>query len=88
MRDRVLGILMVLILVALVQTSKAEEFLGKLERVDWETVTIVDCDNKKFVLRVDGDHRREAAVFLGKRVVVDFKPDDGHLRAVRFRASQ
>jgi hypothetical protein len=88
MRDRVLGILMVLILVALVQTSKAEEFLGKLERVDWETVTIVDCDNKKFVLRVDGDHRKEAAVFLGKRVLVDFKPDDGQPKVVRFRSSK
>ncbi|AFM23893.1 hypothetical protein [Desulfomonile tiedjei] len=88
MWDRALGILMVLILVALAQTSKAEEFLGKLERVDWETVTVVDCENKKFILRVDGNHRKEAAVFLGKRVLVDFKPDDGHLRAVRFRASQ
>jgi hypothetical protein len=89
MRDCCLGVLMALILVGAVQPCLAEEFSGKLERVDLETVTIVGSNNQKFVLQVNHDNRKQAALFLGKRVRVDFQSDKGQPPvAIRFRPCQ
>lgn len=65
----------------------ADEFAGKLQRVDRETVTLRGGDNQNFVLRVDGDNRIQAAPFLGKSVTVDFLNDQGVCRALRFRST-
>lgn len=88
MKDRCLGILVALILFGAVQICHAEEFLGKLERVDLETVTILGFDNQRFTVRVDRDNRRQAAPFLGKKVTVDFNSNHGEPLAVGFRSSQ
>lgn len=88
MRDRCLGVLMALILAGAGQPCLAEEFSGKLERVDLETVTIVGSNNRKFVLQVNSDNRKQAALFLGKRVRVDFQSDKGQPVAIRFRPCQ
>lgn len=88
MRDRCLGILLALILFGSVRTCMADEFSGKLERVDWETVTILGSDNQRFVVSVDQDKRKEAARFLGKWVNVDFLPGQSHPKAIRFRPCQ
>ncbi len=89
MRDRCLGILLALLMFGAVKPCFAEEFSGKLERVDLETVTIVDSDNQRVVVWVDQDDRKLAAPFLGKWVRVDvFKPEHGQPRAIRFRSCQ
>ncbi|MBI5249043.1 MAG: hypothetical protein HY912_06070 [Desulfomonile tiedjei] len=86
MRDRCLGILLALSLFGAVPLCLADEFSGKLERVDWETVTILGSDNQRLTVRVDQDNRKQAAPFLGKWVSVDFQPDQGQPRAIRFKA--
>ncbi len=64
----------------------AEELAGKLERVDYETVTLIGSDNQKTVVRVDKGNRHKAATFLGKTVTVDVRSDRGECRAIRFRS--
>ncbi len=81
-----MSILMVLIACSAAQLCQAEEFAGKLERVDSETVTLVGSDNKKMVVRVDTGSRHKAAPFLGKTVTVDVNMDKGECRATRFRS--
>jgi hypothetical protein len=88
MKDRCFGILLALILFGTVQNCLAEEFSGKLERVDWETVTILGSDNQRLTVRVDQDNRKQAAPFLGKWVNVDLNLSRGEPLAIRFRSSQ
>ncbi|MBI4962554.1 MAG: hypothetical protein HY913_04695 [Desulfomonile tiedjei] len=64
----------------------ADEFAGKLERVDRETVTVRGGNNQSLILRVDSDNRIQAAPFLGKSVAVDFLNEQGVFRALRFRS--
>jgi predicted thioesterase len=64
----------------------AEELAGKLERIDFETVTLIGSDNRKVDVRVDMGNRHKAAPFLGKTVTVDVTVDKGECRAVRFRS--
>jgi hypothetical protein len=78
----------VLIILGTEKIVSAEEFLGKLERVDWETVTLRDGDNNKLVAKVDLQSRREAAVLLGKTVTVDLMVENGDCRAVGFRSNR
>ena len=87
MRDRCLRILLTAMAVCVCQPCHAEEFAGKLERVDLETVTLRGSDNQRLVIRVDRGSRQAAAPFLGKWVTVDFSTDDGQCQVVRFRSS-
>ncbi len=67
---------------------KADEFAGRLERVDLESVTIRDSSDKLVVLRVNRDRRFQAAPFLGRWVTVDFRNEQGEFRAIGFRADR
>jgi len=67
---------------------KAEEFAGRLERVDMESVTIRDSNDKLVVLRVNWDRRFQAAPFLGRWVTVDFRNEQGEFRAIGFRSDR
>ncbi|MCX5862691.1 MAG: hypothetical protein WCG29_01780 [Desulfomonile sp.] len=88
MRGRWLTIGCVPIMLLVTDVSIAGEFAGKLERVDWETVTLRDLDNNKRVVRVDIHNRREAASYLGKTVTVEWQDEDGGCRAVQFRSAR
>jgi len=88
MRNLGLGILVALILVGAPGVGTAEEFFGKLERVDLDTVTLRGPDNEMIVVRVDGGNRRNAAPYLGKTVIVYFQNEQGECRAVRFGSSR
>jgi len=86
MRDRCIGILLILGVFCSCEICRAEEFAGKLERVDLESVTLLGSDNQKVVIRVDRGSRQAAAPYLGKWVTVDFKSNSGDCQAVRFRS--
>ncbi|MGO9568303.1 MAG: hypothetical protein ACLP5H_12250 [Desulfomonilaceae bacterium] len=88
MRDRCLGILLILAVTGLCQPCCAEEFAGKLERVDLESVTLLGSDNQRVVIRVDRGSRQAAAPFLGKWVTVDFRNEGGYCQALRFRSGR
>jgi hypothetical protein len=86
MRGRWLGMVLSAGLLVLPQICAAGEFAGRLERVDWESVTLRDSNDKLVVVRVNKDHRSQAAPFLGKWVTVDFRNDKGEYRAIGFRS--
>ena len=88
MRDLWLGGVYIILIISGVEIFAADEFAGKLQRVDWETVTLLDIDNNSLVVRVDTQIRQEAAHYLGKTVTVDFLNEDGGCRAIRFRSSR
>ncbi len=66
----------------------ADEFAGRLERVDLESVTLRDSNDKPFVLRINWDRRFQAAPFLGKWVTVDFRNEQGEPQAIGFRSAR
>ena len=80
------GVLLLVLLFYGPQPCTADQFDGKLERVDLKTVTLVGCNNQKLVVTVDQKEREKAAAHLGKTVTVHFKTDNGEHRAVFFRA--
>ncbi len=86
MNDCCLKILLIFLLFCVCQPCCAEEFAGKLERVDLQTVTVLGCGNRRLVIRVDRGGRRAAAPFLGKWVTVDFTNTGGEYRAIGFRS--
>ncbi len=86
MKDGCLTILLIFLLFCANQPCRAEEFAGKLERVDIDTVTILGCGNRRLVIRVDRGSRLAAAPFLGKWVTVDLTTAGGEYQAVRFRS--
>jgi len=88
MRDLWLGILSALFLAGAPQAAWAGEFLGMLERVDRDTVTLRGPDNRTLVVRVDTGKRRSAAPFIGKTVTVQFSDENGGCRAVGFRSAR
>jgi hypothetical protein len=85
MRGPWLGIAIALVIVIMLQPCMAEEFAGRLERVDLETVTLRGSDNRVIVVRVDRNCRLLAAPYLGRWVTVDFRTDHGALLATGFR---
>lgn len=86
MSVRCISILIVLVACSANQLCRAEEVAGKLERVDFESITLVGSDNRQVSVRVDADNRQKAAPFLGKTVTVDVvNVDKGECRAIRFR---
>jgi hypothetical protein len=88
MRDRWLGMMLFAGLLVLPQVCTAGEFAGRLERVDWESVTLRDANDQLVVVRVNKDHRFQAAPFLGKWVTVDFRNDQGECKATGFRSGR
>lgn len=86
MRAMWLGILLVPIMLIAPLTGLAEEFAGRLVRVDLTTVTLYGPDNKALVAQVDQGNRVLAAPFLGRWVTVDLRTDNGGCKAVRFRS--
>jgi hypothetical protein len=85
MRGYWLGIVTALVTAATLQPCMAGEFAGRLERVDLQTVTLRGSDNKLVVVRVDQNHRLQAAPYLGRWVTVDFQADHGTFQALGFR---
>lgn len=88
MRSPILGIVFVLVVVGEFQPCLAGEFIGRLERVDLQTITLRGPDNQRFVLQVDRNHRQQAAPFLGMWIAVDFTTDQGAMRAKGFRCTK
>lgn len=85
MRVSWLGMLFTLVMVVMVQPCRSAEFVGRLERVDADTVTLRSFENRVLVVRVDRGHRLEAAPFLGRWVTVDFHTVQGKALATGFR---
>jgi len=86
MRDLWLGILLVPVLaLGVPRVCVAEEFAGRLVRVDKTTVTLKGQDNSTVVVRVDNGQRVDAAPYLGRSVTVNVRTECG-ARAVRFTA--
>jgi hypothetical protein len=88
MRDRWLGILLGLFVLSTPQVCMAEEIAGKLQRVGMHTVTVLRSDNQTMVVQVRRGQRREAAPYLGKSVMVNFRTEQGKCRAIGFRPPQ
>jgi len=86
MQGRCCAALLVSILLPCAHLCQAQECVGKLERVDLQTVTVRSCDNQKAVFKVDGRDRGKAAPYLGKSVAVEIKTENGEQWAVLFRA--
>lgn len=86
MRAMWLGMLLIPLLFVGPRISMAEEFAGRLVRVDLDTVTLHGPDNKALVAQVEQGHRVLAAPFLGKWVRVDLRSDNGGCKAVGFRS--
>ena len=88
MRSPILGIMLVLAIAGELQSCWAGEFVGRLERVDLQTITLRGPDNQRLVVHVDRDHRQQAAPFLGMWITVDFITDQGTRRAKGFRCTR
>ncbi len=61
------------------------EFSGKLERLDRQTVTLIGPDKTRLVLTVDEPDIQKAAAYVGKSVNVEFSVQEGHNRLLLFR---
>jgi hypothetical protein len=85
MRNRWLEMLLCLAFVVVPQACCAEQFAGMLVRVDLHSVTLRGSDNERCVMRVEQRQRRQAAPYLGRWVMVDFKTVDHSRRVIRFR---
>jgi len=88
MRDGWLGLLLGIIVLSIPLECVADEFAGKLQRVGIDTVTVVGPDNRKVVMHVKNGQRRQAAPYLGKSVMVDYRTERGEWTAIRFRSPQ
>ena len=80
------GVLLLALLLCNPQPCAAEEFNGKLLRVDLTTVTLCSPDNQRLVVSVDRNGREKAAAHLGKSVTVLFRVENGEQKAVLFRS--
>lgn len=85
MQGRWLGVMLLPVLLSANQVCIAGECAGKLQRVDWKTVTLRSND-KPIVLKVDPDVRKKAAAYLGKSVTVSFESESGQGKALLFRS--
>jgi hypothetical protein len=88
MRSPLLGIMLVLAIAGELQLGWAGEFVGRLERVDLQTITLRGTDNQRFIVQVDRTHRQQAAPYLGMWITVDFITDQGAMRAKGFRCTK
>lgn len=88
MRDRCLVIALIMVLIGLPSWASGEEFAGKLERVDRDSITVRGGDDQRLVARVDGNNRLRAAPFLGKSVTVYLSHERGECRALGLKGSR
>ena len=87
MRDRCWIIFLVMSLISMPSWACGEEFAGKLERVDRDSITVRGGNDQRLVARVDGSNRQQAAPFLGKSVTVYLSTERGECRALGFKGS-
>ena len=64
----------------------AYEFSGKLERLDFNTVTLLGMNSDKKTGRICNEQRLKAARFLGKSVKVNLEEQQGEEWVVSFEA--
>ncbi len=64
----------------------AGEYVGKLQRVDWKTITL-QGKNKPMTLEVDSHVRKMAAQYLGKSVSVSFRLESGKNKVLSLKSS-
>jgi hypothetical protein len=86
MWDRCWYMALVIAVLSLPSISWAEEFAGKLERVDSDTITVRGGDDQRLVVKVDGSNRIQAAPFLGKSITVFLSTERGECRVVGFKS--
>jgi hypothetical protein len=75
-------------LVSISQLAYSGELAGKLERVDSNSLTILEANNNRFVVGIDGGSRREVAQFLGKTVTIDYCDENGAYKVLRVKAAK
>ena len=84
MLSRWWGVLLFAVFVTINCPCFAGEYVGKLQRVDWKTITL-QGNNEPIVLEVDSKMRKIAAPFLGKSVSVSFQSESGKTKAQSLR---
>jgi hypothetical protein len=80
------GILVTAVFFSWSTGAVAYEFSGKLERLDFNTVTLLGKDSDKKTGRICHEQRVQAARFLGKSVRVNFEQQHGEDWVVSFEA--
>jgi hypothetical protein len=86
MTIRVVGTLVTVVFFSFTTVVVAYEFSGKLERLDFNTVTLLGKDSDKKTGRICNEQRVQAARFLGKSVRVNFEQQQGEDWVVSFEA--
>jgi hypothetical protein len=86
MTIRGVGTLVTVVFFSFTTVVMAYEFSGKLERLDFNTVTLLGKDSDKKTGRICNEQRVQAARFLGKSVRVNFEQQQGEDWVVSFEA--
>jgi|GEM_PF-2742809 hypothetical protein len=86
MTIRGVGTLVTVVFFSFTTVVVAYEFSGKLERLDFNTVTLLGKDSDKKTGRICNEQRVQAARFLGKSVRVNFEQQQGEDWVVSFEA--
>ncbi len=86
MTIRGMGTLVTVVFFSFTTVVVAYEFSGKLERLDFNTVTLLGKDSDKKTGRICNEQRVQAARFLGKSVRVNFEQQQGEDWVVSFEA--
>ena len=86
MTIRGVGTLVTVVFFSFTTVVLAYEFSGKLERLDFNTVTLLGKDSDKKTGRICNEQRVQAARFLGKSVRVNFEQQQGEDWVVSFEA--
>jgi len=86
MTIRGVGTLVTVVFFSFTTVVAAYEFSGKLERLDFNTVTLLGKDSDKKTGRICNEQRAQAARFLGKSVRVNFEQQQGEDWVVSFEA--
>lgn len=81
-----LGVWSLLALISFSSVSLADEFLGKLARIDNDSVTLIGANDTRKTAKICKDDRPKVAAFLGKSVKVDFEDLKGEQWVVKFES--
>lgn len=81
-----LGVILAVLVFLTPSGVTASEFSGKLERLGFDTVTLLGQNNDKKTGKICHEQRIRAARFLGKSVTVNFEKQQGEEWAVSFEA--
>lgn len=84
MQSRCWALVIITVFVVTGSPCFADEYVGKLQRVDMKTITL-QGKNKPMVLEVDSQVRKVAATYLGKSVSVSFCLESGKHKALSLR---